>query len=65
LAVNLSAVARWAHPPTPRPPLPSHTQPAEVHGLQQQLAIVNDNPLLGLQESAELLAAQLEVDLAA
>ena len=49
--------------PTPHPH--PHPMRAEVHGLQQSLALVNDNPLLGLQEAAELLAGQLSADLAA
>jgi hypothetical protein len=42
-----------------------YDHPTEVHGLQQQLALVNDNPMLGLQEATELLATQLGADLAA
>jgi hypothetical protein len=35
----------------------------QVHKLQQRLATVNPNPLLGLAESAEIIADQLGVDL--
>jgi hypothetical protein len=38
---------------------------AEVSEMQSQLALINDNPILGLQESAELLARQLGADLVA
>jgi hypothetical protein len=37
----------------------------DVHNLQQVLASVNDNPMLGLQEAAELLTDHLGVDLVA
>ncbi|KIZ06401.1 putative serine/threonine-protein kinase pats1 [Monoraphidium neglectum] len=37
----------------------------EVHDLQQQLALANANPLLGLGECAELLTGHLNVDLVA
>lgn len=40
-------------------------QTTQVHSLQQQLAVVNDYPLLGLQEAAELLGTQLGADLVA
>jgi hypothetical protein len=36
-----------------------------VHDLQQQLALANANPLLGLGECAELLTGHLNVDLVA
>jgi hypothetical protein len=36
-----------------------------VHELQQQLALVNANALLGLPECCELLTSQLSADLAA
>jgi hypothetical protein len=36
-----------------------------VHNLQHELATVSDNPLLGLQEAAELLTDHLGVDLVA
>jgi hypothetical protein len=38
---------------------------SEIQGLQQQMALVNDNALMGLQEAAELLATQLGADLIA
>ncbi|KAI8462305.1 MAG: kinase-like domain-containing protein [Monoraphidium minutum] len=37
----------------------------EIQGLQQQMALVNDNALMGLQEAAELLSTQLGADLIA
>jgi hypothetical protein len=37
----------------------------DAHNLQRELASVSDNPLLGLQEAAELLHYHLGVDLAA
>jgi len=37
----------------------------DAHGLQHEMAAVNDNPLLGLQEAAELLTEHLRVDLVA
>lgn len=39
--------------------------PVQVQGLQHQLALVNDCPLMGLPEAAEQLASRLKVDLAA
>ena len=54
------------------PPPQTHTRrrppprlPPQYNDLQQQLALVNDNPMLGLQEATELLATQLGADLAA
>jgi hypothetical protein len=34
-----------------------------VSSLQQKLAMVNEHPLLGLQEAAEVLVEELGVDL--
>jgi hypothetical protein len=47
---------------------PGCTRPkkiVQVQGLQEQLARVSDQPLLGLQEAAGLLADHLGVDLVA
>jgi hypothetical protein len=36
-----------------------------VHALQQQLAMIHGNPLIGLQEAAELLCIRLKTQLVA
>jgi hypothetical protein len=48
-----------------RPCYPFRRPIFQVNGLQQQLALVNASPLLGLPEAAELLADNLDVDLVA
>jgi hypothetical protein len=56
--------------PTPRAPCPDAARPRapctpQVRDLQQALALVNDNALLGLQEGAEVLLDHVSADLAA
>ena len=48
-------------PHAPAPSTPS--APQQVQGLQNSLAAVNEAPGLGLSEAAELLRAELRVDL--
>jgi len=42
---------------------PTHLVHTQLHGLQQQLALVSENPLLGIPEAAELIAKHLGADL--
>jgi hypothetical protein len=56
--------SRRARPPD-RPFCPRAPRPAQINAIQQQLALVNASPLLGLPEAVDLLAEQLGVDLAA
>jgi hypothetical protein len=52
--------------PPPRPCIdPPSTVPPQVRDLQQALALVNDNPLLALQEGAEVLLDHFAANLAA
>jgi hypothetical protein len=77
---QLGRVLTWLHgsaleaeaapPDRPRPsrapaltPRPFDTP--QLYEFQQQLALVNENPLLGLPEAADLLAKHLDADLAA
>jgi hypothetical protein len=43
----------------------AHAPATQVQILQQQLAMTHGNPLIALQEAAELLAVRLHVDLVA
>lgn len=54
------------HPISSRPPSHHHhhhQQHAQLHALQQELALVSTHPLLALPEAAELLTAALGCDL--
>jgi hypothetical protein len=50
-------------PPPPRTPPPPPPAAPQVQAMQQQLALCNSHPVLGLMEAAELLAVALDVGL--